>query len=385
MSKLQVENLETRQMLTGAGFPAALLPASLLRDGSGDRILEHPLRVDANRLVGPAERDWQGVYEVELGLSGSFVSFSFAAQGQEVSVLCLPFALSPGAAKLEWAAGDALRAVSDHWGAGHGVSRDLATARGNGGGSLPPPPGPANSYGGPSGPSPADDRFFRADRATPGSPGSFLNAAGPAGGRADPQGLPALGFPVAPAAGRIELQGFPAAGSPAWETRSRDVLFALVPSLGDRSSEHHNDGSGIWPVARAEAWSAQPSPQPSAVPSGHQPFDFSGMELGMKQFLERLEGLLLPSGQVSDVLTVLPPLDVSSLELGMREFLDELEGVGQRLTGVRGGTGAYAWVVAVATAAMACEIARRQLRSASGGAGEINNLTGFEPDRLFLR
>ncbi len=75
------------------------------------------------------------------------------------------------------------------------------------------------------------------------------------------------------------------------------------------------------------------------------------------------EGPVLPSPQVPGVLTVLPPLDLTAVQLGMHQFLDQMERMGQRLVRHRDGTGLYLWIVAEATAAMACEIARRQLRA----------------------
>jgi hypothetical protein len=74
------------------------------------------------------------------------------------------------------------------------------------------------------------------------------------------------------------------------------------------------------------------------------------------------DGPVLPSPQVPGVLTVLPPLDLTAVQLGMHQFLDQMERMGQRLVRHRDGTGLYLWIVAEATAAMACEIARRQLR-----------------------
>ena len=74
------------------------------------------------------------------------------------------------------------------------------------------------------------------------------------------------------------------------------------------------------------------------------------------------EGPALPSPHLSDLLTVLPPADLSTLERGMQQFLDQLDRVGERLTSDPHGTGLYPWVIAVAAAAAACEMARRQLQ-----------------------
>jgi hypothetical protein len=71
---------------------------------------------------------------------------------------------------------------------------------------------------------------------------------------------------------------------------------------------------------------------------------------------------VLPLPAVSGVLTALRPLDLPTLERGMQQFLEQLERMGQHLTRPGDGTGLYAWAVAGAAAALACEIGRRHLR-----------------------
>jgi hypothetical protein len=55
-------------------------------------------------------------------------------------------------------------------------------------------------------------------------------------------------------------------------------------------------------------------------------------------------------------------MDLSAVQQGMRRFLDQLEGISPALTHPREGGGLWPWLVAVAAAGLACEIARRQLR-----------------------
>jgi hypothetical protein len=74
------------------------------------------------------------------------------------------------------------------------------------------------------------------------------------------------------------------------------------------------------------------------------------------------ENLVVPLPLVADVLSALPPLDLSALEAGMQQFLGQLRELGPRLAGDVEGTSVWPWVIAVAAAASACEIARRELK-----------------------
>jgi hypothetical protein len=62
-----------------------------------------------------------------------------------------------------------------------------------------------------------------------------------------------------------------------------------------------------------------------------------------------------------DVLAVLAPGALPALGAGMQQFLEQLERMGQRLGEDRAENGLWPWLVAGAAAAVACEIARRQL------------------------
>jgi hypothetical protein len=77
------------------------------------------------------------------------------------------------------------------------------------------------------------------------------------------------------------------------------------------------------------------------------------------------EALVLPPPHRSGALPFLPPLDLGALELGLRRFLGQLGQPGPPWVPPRNGAGLCLWIVAAAAAAVACEIARRQLRPAA--------------------
>jgi hypothetical protein len=93
--------------------------------------------------------------------------------------------------------------------------------------------------------------------------------------------------------------------------------------------------------------------------------------------------LVLPSPQMAGVLTVLPSVSLSALELGMQQFLAQLERVGQGLARDRDGGELWPWAVAGTVAGAAAltagEIARRQLRRPPG-----EGTAGPHPDDLFV-
>src|SRR5262249_4728828 len=69
-----------------------------------------------------------------------------------------------------------------------------------------------------------------------------------------------------------------------------------------------------------------------------------------------------PPPRLPTALAALAPGELSLLERGLQQFLEQLEDVGQALTGQAERAGLRLWVVAAATAAAACEIARRQMK-----------------------
>jgi hypothetical protein len=87
------------------------------------------------------------------------------------------------------------------------------------------------------------------------------------------------------------------------------------------------------------------------------------------------------SPQTADSLAMIPHMDLSALEAGMQRFLEQVDGLAERLAGETG-SGLYPWIAAAAAAAIACEIARRQLRRAPAPTGDAANFSGSPPDDL---
>jgi hypothetical protein len=100
------------------------------------------------------------------------------------------------------------------------------------------------------------------------------------------------------------------------------------------------------------------APTPPPLTSGG-----GDVEQGAPGSQEQVEqGPALPFLHGPGVLAALPPGDLGSLEVALRRFLDDLERARQGLGGDDDRRGLYLWVVAAASMAAACEIARRQLR-----------------------
>jgi hypothetical protein len=99
------------------------------------------------------------------------------------------------------------------------------------------------------------------------------------------------------------------------------------------------------------------------------------------QTVQGVESSELPLPAVADMAHALLPVDLSALELGLQRFLSQLEQSGRRFVGEFEGADLSPWVVAVAAAATACEIARRQLRTPAEQPGaDMNGFSGFPPD-----
>jgi hypothetical protein len=77
------------------------------------------------------------------------------------------------------------------------------------------------------------------------------------------------------------------------------------------------------------------------------------------------EKVLPPLLQLPGLLSVLPGVEPADVERGMRAFLDQLEEIGQGWTGHGNQTGLSLWLLAGTAAVLACEMARRQLRSSA--------------------
>jgi hypothetical protein len=79
------------------------------------------------------------------------------------------------------------------------------------------------------------------------------------------------------------------------------------------------------------------------------------------------------------VFSVLPPADVAVLAQGMSRFLEQVRHLGQIPAATRQGAGLGVWIVAGTAAAVACEIARRHLRTNQRPL-QLNWLAGGPPD-----
>jgi hypothetical protein len=100
------------------------------------------------------------------------------------------------------------------------------------------------------------------------------------------------------------------------------------------------------------------------------------------------EGLIpqrvLPLLPAPDPLSVLRPFGFWAVERGMQRFLQQLDRMGQCLGDSHGETGLWPWLVAGAAAVTACEIARRQLRRASTmPEGDAGRGLAAPPDYLW--
>jgi hypothetical protein len=94
----------------------------------------------------------------------------------------------------------------------------------------------------------------------------------------------------------------------------------------------------------------------------------------------------LPLYQGPGVLSVLTPFDVSALELGMQKFLEHMNQMSRDLVKDQEGSGLWPWVAAVGAAALACEIARRQVkRHAAMSALEESRMGAGFPDPFEAR
>jgi hypothetical protein len=88
-----------------------------------------------------------------------------------------------------------------------------------------------------------------------------------------------------------------------------------------------------------------------------------------------------PLPLVTDMARALLPVNLSALELGLQQFLAQLEQSGHHLVGEFEEADLSPWIIAVAAAATACEIARRQLRTpAEQLDADMQGFSGFPPD-----
>jgi hypothetical protein len=71
---------------------------------------------------------------------------------------------------------------------------------------------------------------------------------------------------------------------------------------------------------------------------------------------------VLPASARPGPMSMLPPVPLTILEAGLQQFLEQLDRAGQALAGDQEGSGLWAWIVAGAAVAVACEMGRRELR-----------------------
>jgi hypothetical protein len=341
MHNLQVEEFESRQMLNGAGFyTGLLLPQPFAVDVVALRVSQHSLLVESEATAVTVGWGWSGGGRLETGLPlwrglettpqlwttlrlettpqlwttfqlwttlelGNFSHLGFDSKGLED--------LGPG-----------LRAL-DHQGSsfaklpgfesvvpGNGaeqpsavtVASSMLDARINPGGRALAAP---VSTGSTSGPNAASVEALFAIAGDRSSLSPHPLAESPFGGH----GLPALGLSIVPL--------------------KRSVTLVKEPDSGAAGDQGEPNGTG----SNQAVLPAMPEVPVEAV---------------------------LPSPRVADALPVLPSFNLSALELGIRQFLDGLEKLGPRLSREEGVAGRWPWIVAVAAAATACEITRRELR-----------------------
>jgi len=294
MSQLLVEELEPRQLLSGAGFSARPSPAPPAAGPSSVRVAERPALVDFGGHAGPGEG---GGMRPSRTIAPHFIERGPSGPGVHGEAHPCPGAARRGP-----------QDSGDTW-----DGADVSSAGPDAGVGLT---GSGESAGG------------------RGASTAAAVSAVPAGGLNLP--LPSL-LEILMAGVRIGLPGPPAGRSAGAEWREPEVL-AGVAGPSPRGPEPASPRSAVTPTepARDEA--------------------------------EVEEALVLPPPHASGALPLLPLLDLPSLEHGLRQLLGQLERVGERLAPPRDGTGLCLWIVAGTAAAVACEIARRQLRSAAPAA-----------------
>ena len=316
MYHLQVEELEPRRMLNGTSFSPPTPPEQPTSTSACTaQAAERPPSVDHGGQPAPDGPSRTGDGRVDTGLSrGIPTRGSEVAPAKETG----PSAPPPPPAR----SSGTTRIVSVPPGNGSGdngsvemVRVTVAEASAN-----QPEPSEGNREAMVAAVEAASEALPERPNSQP--PPRFENAPGSAGPRLDGQGLSAE-------------------QSIAWAARHGGGNLGALDAFSERLR--------------------LPSPTAAATPKASAP------DGGQAE-----EGPALPSPQLSGLLTVLPPADLSTLERGMRQFLEQLDRMGQRLTSDPDGAGLYPWVIAVAAAATACEIARRQLRrSADGPAIEL--------------
>jgi hypothetical protein len=364
MCNPQVEELEPRHLLNGSSFFAQPSPSHPLGAGiCTTQVAERAPFVDlGSGHASPGGVDRHGAWSPEVGSSSSLAPHRFDGRSPTVPPPTTPAPRSFDAPQPEPSGtGASPRIGADHPGSGPVAAPGPEPVRTNPGPIPPAPPELVGTNPGSIPPAPPESSSGSRDASTsfaeagPGTPSRDVDAAvalavlGTPSERPNPQSLPQREILVGAPGLRAELQGL------------ATVPFAVGAVRGREGIVHVPDA---W-LQRAEA----------SVPSLPVTPPVTG---------QAEEGSVQPSPPVFGVLTVLPPFDLSALELGMQQFLERMERMGQDLVQPRDGTGLCQWLVAGAAAVMACEIARRQLRRvARVPAVAGNRMPGSSPDHLF--
>jgi hypothetical protein len=290
MRNLQVEELEPRELLNGADFSPRLAPAQPSVAGtSAYRAAQHLPSVDfGHSCAGSVNPGGRGGGGTEVGPSPGFAPHGLDGWG-------------PAAGR-----GDAVPARPDPDAGGS----PEAVPTGGGRGANPAPP-----------------------EAAPSVPSELPNS------------LLLLGLEAVVAAPdlRAAASGLSAVGSPGG---GQGLVSPQGPS----------------PVAPF------PTPRSDAPPEAVEPGGPSGRGTA-------------PPPQEAGALSALPPFDLSALELGVQQFIERLERTGRPPAGGPDGAGPYLWLAAAAAAAAACELARRQLgRPARRPAPDFAPAPASSPD-----
>jgi hypothetical protein len=227
----------------------------------------------------------------------------------------------------------------------------------------------------------------------PTQPGFFqaaeVRAPQPAPANASPQSGAAPPSPAPTPAGGPELPGPPAAVA-----RPTLPVAASLPFLPPTASLVAAPVVGTgWLHASAAAWSLLGA---TAEKEGLAPLLAGLLPLPQGQATPLTPAAEAPAADETPqpapppagVLTALPSLSLSALEQGLHRFLGLLDRIGEVPGGVRAGSGLWPWIIAGAgagAAALAGEIARRQLRRSPGVVlGDVDRLPGSPFDPLSL-
>jgi hypothetical protein len=161
------------------------------------------------------------------------------------------------------------------------------------------------------------------------------------------------------------------------------TAFVSAPNLPGAGQGLLPTRSGVWAVREGEAfsWVADVTLPRIPVPSEETP-----LPPAVARDAERTADEAGPPAPARfGALAVLPPVPLSAVAAGLRQFLEQLEQVGECVAAECDDSRLWPWIVAGAAAATACEIARRQLRQpACVPALTRNRMPGSATDPPFV-